>query len=256
MSQNEEPGAPEKSGRGKAASCAIAVMAKAPVTGRVKTRLVPPLAPEEARLLSTAFLRDTVEIIRLAGEAAQIAGYIAYAPAGSEALFDDIRTERTGLVLADGAIEAPAAVQGFGKCLLHAARALSDRGYGAVCLLNADSPTLPVQVLRDAAAALARPGRIVLGPAEDGGYYLLGMRQPHPTLFADVAWSTGEVADQTRARAASLGLETVTLPTWYDVDDRSALRRLLAELPGSSVGRATAACVARLGLAARLADAG
>ncbi|MBV9734629.1 MAG: TIGR04282 family arsenosugar biosynthesis glycosyltransferase [Acidisphaera sp.] len=253
MAQNEERGAPGESGRGEADVCAIAVMAKAPVAGRVKTRLSPPLDPEEARLLSAAFLRDTTETIRAAGREAPVRGHVAYAPAGSEALFAGALADGTGLLLADGAIAAPADVHGFGRSLLHAAQALFARGYGAVCLLNSDSPTLPVQVLRDAAAALARPGRAVLGPAEDGGYYLLGMRAGHARLFADIAWSTGEVAGQTRARAAELGLEVVTLPTWYDVDDRASLRRLIADLPRSDVARATAACVARLGLAARFA---
>ena len=104
-------------------------------------------------------------------------------------------------------------------------------GFGAACVLNADSPTLPTAALRRAAALLAAPGeRVVLGPADDGGYYLLGMTAPHAALFTDIAWSTADVAEQTRAAAASHGLELVELETWYDVDDRAALRRLLAEL--------------------------
>ena len=114
----------------------------------------------------------------------------------------------------------PRDVQGFGRCLLHAAQALFATGVSAVCLVNSDSPTLPTSVLIQAARALLVPGeRIVLGPAEDGGYYLLGMQRAHAELFAGIAWSTGSVAAATHARAVTLGLDVVTLPAWYDVDD-------------------------------------
>jgi hypothetical protein len=105
----------------------------------------------------------------------------------------------------------------------------------------------------------------VLGPAEDGGYYIIGMKAEHAGLFADIAWSTASVAAQTRERAAALGLELVELDTWYDVDDNAALQRLLLELSGGGGGKrdaaapyhapATAACLRRLGLADRLGDA-
>lgn len=241
-------------------TCAIAVMAKAPRTGSVKTRLVPPLTHDQARALSASFLKDTTENIAAAAQAAAIDGYIAYAPAGAAALFDGMLAPGTGLVLADGAIPTPPRVEGFGRSLLHAAEALFAQGYASVCLLNSDSPTLPTSLLRQAADALARPGdRIVLGPAEDGGYYLLGMKAPHAHLFEDVEWSTPRVADQTRARGVALGLEAVELAPWYDVDDRAALVRLLAELSGvAASGKigpaepyhapATAGCLARLGL--------
>ena len=92
-------------------------------------------------------------------------------------------------------------------------------GYGSVCLVNSDSPTLPTSLLVDAARALSLPGnRIVLGPAEDGGYYLLGMKAAHAHLFADIAWSTDSVAATTRLRAAALGLEVVELPSAQDLE--------------------------------------
>jgi rSAM/selenodomain-associated transferase 1 len=240
--------------------CAIAVMAKAPRPGRVKTRLQPALTPEAAMALSSAFLRDITENIRLAAREAAIDPWVAYAPAGLEMLFHGMLASGTRLVLADGEIATPDAVQGFGRSLLHAARALFERHYGAVCLLNADSPTLPTAVLVRAAQALAAPGdRVVLGPAEDGGYYLIGMKAEHAGLFADVTWSTDTVAAQTRERIATLGLELVELETWYDVDDNAALQRLLGELSGSDPGAygapATAACLRQLGLAERLDEA-
>jgi rSAM/selenodomain-associated transferase 1 len=234
--------------------CAIAVMAKAPRPGQVKTRLAGALSPEAATDLSASFLRDITENIRLAGRVGAVDPWIAYAPAGQEMLFHGILADGTQLALADGVIEAPAAVQGFGLCLLHAARALFEHGYGAVCLLNADGPTLPTAMLELAARALAVPGdRVVLGPAEDGGYYLIGMKAPHPALFADIAWSTDVVAAQTRERVRSAGLALVELDPWYDVDDGAALQRLIAELSAPADGTgyaapATAACLRSLNL--------
>jgi glycosyltransferase A (GT-A) superfamily protein (DUF2064 family) len=97
-------------------------------------------------------------------------------------------------------------------------------------VLNADSPTLPTSLLVRAAQALAAADdRIVLGPAEDGGYYLLGMNAAHAHLFADIAWSTDTVAETTRMRAATLGLPLLELPVWYDVDDPATLHRLAQE---------------------------
>ncbi len=237
-------------------SCAIAVMAKAPRAGHSKTRLSPPLLPDEARAMSAAFLSDVTENIRLAAQQADIAGYAAYAPQGTEALFDGLLAPGTQLLLADGAGDMPPEVRGFGRSLLHATRALFQRGHTAVCVLNSDSPTLPTASLVAAARALsAGTDRVVLGAAEDGGYYLLGMAAPHERLYADIAWSTEHVARQTRGAAARIGLPVTELPGWYDVDDRAALHRLLADLDGKVgyAAPATAACVARLDLRTRLA---
>ncbi len=238
-------------------SCAIAVMAKAPQAGRCKTRLSPPLLPEHAALLSAAFLRDVTENIARAARVTQIYGCIAYAPAGLEHLFEGHLAEGTGLVLADGSMEMPENVEGFGRCLLHAVQSLLARGHGAACVLNADSPTLPTRILAQAATILAQPGdRAVLGPAEDGGYYLLGVKQAHAHLFADIAWSTAHVAEQTLLRARQIGLEVVSLPRWYDVDDAASLARLLESFTRDETmsapfpAPATRACVARLGLRA------
>ncbi|HTW28968.1 MAG TPA: TIGR04282 family arsenosugar biosynthesis glycosyltransferase [Acetobacteraceae bacterium] len=237
---------------GNAGRCAIAVMAKAPRPGRVKTRLSPPLSPDEAMAMGAAFLRDVTANLRCAARDAPIAGFVAYAPAGSDSLFDGLLAPDTGLVLADGTGAMPDTVQGFGRSLLHATRALFDRGFGAVCVLNADSPTLPTDRLIEAATALLRPGpRAVLGPAEDGGYYLLGMQTPDPHLFSAIDWSTDRVAVQTRTRIAERDLPLVDLPPWYDVDDGDALTRLLRELAAPGAGfaaPATRACIARLGL--------
>jgi rSAM/selenodomain-associated transferase 1 len=221
-----------------AAICAIAVMAKAPQAGRSKTRLVPPLTPEHAAGLSAAFLRDITENITAASRDAKIHGYVAYAPAGLEPLFDGHLADGTGLLLADGSPKMPPKVQGFGRCLLHAVQALLAKGYGSACVLNSDSPTLPTKILTMTANLLAQPGdRAVLGPADDGGYYLLGVKNTHAHLFEDIAWSTERVASQTISRAGEIGLELVMLPSWYDVDDAAALARLIDSLdkPRSSI---------------------
>jgi len=106
-------------------------------------------------------------------------------------------------------------------------------GYEGACLINADSPTLPPSVLVDALTRLRAPGdRVVLGPATDGGYYLIGLKHPHRQLFHDIAWSTEQVYRQTAERASSIGLELVTLPAWYDVDDAASLSWLCRELLG------------------------
>ncbi len=233
--------------------CGIGVMAKAPRPGLAKTRLCPPLRPAEAAELSAAFLRDITENIALAASSAPIHGCIACAPAGDEGWFTGHLAEGTGLVLADGSPPMPQDVQGFGRCLLHAAQALFAAGFGAVCLVNSDSPTLPTASLIRAAHALLLPGeRIVLGPADDGGYYLLGMKQPHAHLFADIAWSTSGVAAATCSRAAALGLDVVTLPSWYDVDDAATLNRLVADADGGYAAPATNAWIERNGLRGRM----
>jgi rSAM/selenodomain-associated transferase 1 len=241
--------------------CAIAVMAKAPQAGRSKTRLVPPLTGDEAARLSAAFLRDVTENIAAAARNEAIDGYIAYAPLGLEHLFDGHIAAGTGLVLADGSPPMPMEVTGFGRCLLHAIQSLLARDYSAACVLNSDSPNLPTSLLERAARVLAEPGdRAVLGPAEDGGYYLLGLKTPHAHLFADIAWSTGTVAADTAKRAADIGLELVTLPTWYDVDDADSLSRLLTSFAAPPdteaplipyAAPATRACVKTLGDPAR-----
>lgn len=203
--------------------CAIAVMAKASIAGQAKTRLAPIVTAAEAAALNTSFLRDVADNLVAASQLANITGVMAYAPAGSAEFFRGIMPDGIGLL--------ETVMPGFGACLLHAAETLLASGHEAVCLLNSDSPTLPVGYLVAAATALAAPGdRIVLGPSTDGGYYLLGLKQVHRRLFEDIDWSTERVAGQTLARARELGLAVHMLPTWYDVDDLDALRLLVGEL--------------------------
>ena len=202
---------------------AMAVMGKASAPGRTKTRLVPPLSAEQAARLNTAFLQDIVGNLLQAKCSADIAPYIAYGPAGSEQFFRDWLPREVGLI--------ECSLPDFGACLFRAVCTLLSLGHAAACVLNADSPTLPTAYLIAAARALAEPGdRMVIGPSTDGGYYFLGVKQPHRALFENIEWSTARVFEQTCRRAAALDLPCVVLDTWYDVDDAHSLQRLRAEL--------------------------
>jgi rSAM/selenodomain-associated transferase 1 len=214
--------------------CAIAIMAKASVAGQTKTRLVPPLTEDEAARLNTAFLRDAADNIAVAAKLANISGWIAYAPAGSEAFF------RAHLPASFRLIETGAPT--LGDCLRNAAAALLAEGHDAVCLINSDSPTLPAGYLVTAATALAAAGdRVVLGPSTDGGYYLIGLKRPHARLFEDIAWSTDRVFAQTLERAEALRLPVLVLPSWYDVDTAETLQALIEEVLGAKVFRSVGA---------------
>lgn len=206
-------------------SCGIAVMAKASIPGRAKTRLVPPLTFEEAASFNTAFLQDVATNIAAAhdqGRGVAVQGYMAYGPAGAGDFFADTlpSTDRF-----------EAWHPNFGDCLYAAIQRLLADGHTGAVVLNSDSPTLPTALLVETARALACPGdRAVLGPSTDGGYYLLGLKAAHRRLFDDIAWSTEAVARQTLERAAEIGLDVQMLPAWYDVDDAASLRLLKTEL--------------------------
>ena len=201
----------------------MAIMAKAPRVGDAKTRLVPPLSPGQAAALSACFIRDAAENIATAAQQIPIDGYIAFAPPDAEAEFRPLLARDTRLL--------PSRRQGLCASLHDASADLLGAGYGAVCLVNSDSPTLPTSILTDAARALTLPGdRLILGPAEDGGYYLIGLKRTHRRLFEDIAWSTPRVLAQTKERAREIGLATTKLPVWYDVDNIDSLQRLNAQL--------------------------
>ena len=200
--------------------CALTVMAKAPRSGRVKTRLSPPLTLDQTAALNICFLRDTTENL---ATIAQGAGLISYTPVGDEALFAGLLPETFALV--------PQRGDGFGERLLAAAQDILALGYGSVCLIDSDSPTVPAAAYAQAVQALAAPGdRVVLGPSHDGGYYLIGLKQPHPEPFERISWSTSNVLAETRQRCAETNLELIELPLWYDVDDAVTLALLESEL--------------------------
>jgi rSAM/selenodomain-associated transferase 1 len=218
-------------GEAPPSSCGIAVMAKASVPGRTKTRLVPPLSYDEAAAFNTAFLQDIATNIIAASSQANIAGYMAFGPPDSVAFFK--------AMLPAGICLVEAWLPNFGDCLFSAIAHLLARGHEAAVVLNSDSPTLPTSILVETARVLARPGdRAVIGPSTDGGYYLLGVKAAHRRLFDDIDWSTERVARQTMDRARELDLPVHVLPAWYDVDEIDALKTLHCEL---RAGRAFAA---------------
>ncbi|HXS13933.1 MAG TPA: TIGR04282 family arsenosugar biosynthesis glycosyltransferase [Acidobacteriaceae bacterium] len=203
--------------------CALAVMAKAPRAGKVKTRLQPPLGAEEAAALNVCFLRDTAGNIASVANEGGAQGLICYTPVGDEAAFDGLLPEGFALIAQRG--------DGFGERLLRAAEDILSCGFGAVCLIDSDSPTLPSSALHTAVGELAKPGkRVVVGPSADGGYYLIGMKRTEPRLFERIAWSTDRVYAETAERVRESEMELVELPKWYDVDDASTLSVLEREL--------------------------
>jgi rSAM/selenodomain-associated transferase 1 len=195
-------------------------MAKAPRAGKVKTRLSPPLTLEESAALNICFLRDTAENLATLSGAA---GMVCYTPVGDEAAFDGLLPEGFALIGQRG--------DGFGERLLAAAKDVLECGFGAVCLIDSDSPTVPAAAFEEAIAELAREGdRVVLGPSHDGGYYLIGMKQAHAAVFERITWSTASVLEETVERAREAAIEVVLLPLWYDVDDAATLAILSDEL--------------------------
>lgn len=202
--------------------CGIAVMAKESVPGRTKTRLVPPLSYDDAAALNTAILQDAADNMLLAANYARIRAYAAFAPYGTEGFFHDILPSAVGLI--------DACYSNFGDCLFHTIERILESGHQSAVVINADSPNLPTALLVEAAETLAQPGgRAVLGPSDDGGYYLLGVKASHRPLFEDIAWSPEHVTAQTLERAREIGLDIRILPTWYDVDDVDDLSRLHRE---------------------------
>ncbi len=203
-------------------SCALALMAKVPFAGAVKTRLTPPLTSEEAATLSMCFLRDmTTSVASLSG--GRTKGVLMYTPAGAETSLYGLLPNGFKLLAQRG--------ETLGDRLASAAAELLNEGFRSVCLINSDSPTLPGEILITAASLLAQEGdRVVLGPSQDGGYYLIGLKNVHSRLFDRIAWSTAEVLAHTVERAAEIGLEVEMLPLWYDVDDGATLNQLCEEL--------------------------
>ena len=208
---------------GSANRCALAIMTKAPRAGRVKTRLTPPLSAEEAATLNICFLRDLARSIGKAGPGAQ--GIGCFTPAGAAESYREILP---------GDFQLIAQRNGeLGPRLTGAVQDLLAVGFAGVCLINSDSPTVPAAVFVEAVRILSLPNdRLVAGPTNDGGYYLIGMKKLYPRLFEDIAWSTDRVLAQTLERAAEVGLEVHLLPACYDVDDRGTLQKLCQELLG------------------------
>lgn len=208
---------------GTVRTVAVGIFCKTPAAGRSKTRLSPPLHLEECAALSACFIRDLACTIQEVADKGDAVGYAVYTPAGSEAALR---------VLLPDPFKLHLQCEGdFGVRLATAMRELLDTHAGAI-LVNADSPTLPPSILRAAIGATLRGDTVVLSPAHDGGYTLIGLSAFHHRLFADIPWSTSQVHEKTVERAAEISLPVVNVPGWYDVDDAASLAILTAELAG------------------------
>lgn len=203
--------------------CALAVMAKAPRPGKVKTRLSPPLTAEQAAALNICFLQDTARNVADVSFLGGASGVISYTPIGDEAAFDELLPESFTLI--------PQRGDTFDQRLLATAEDILACGFASVCLIDSDSPTVPAAAFEQAIEALSQPGdRIVVGPSSDGGYYLIGLKRVHVEPFTNISWSTSSVFAETCARISAAAIELVTLPLWYDVDDAETLELLASEL--------------------------
>jgi uncharacterized protein len=185
---------------------AVAIMAKAPWPGAVKTRLCPPLLAAEAAELYRCFLLDKISAVQALVGARPV---VAFTP-------DEAQAEYATLA------------------------SLLEAGHPGAIAVDSDTPTLPREFLQQAIDCLSRPGPdVVLGPTDDGGYYLIGVRAAHRALFDGVPWSTSAVLEITLRQAAAAGLQTVCMPAWFDVDTPDDLRRLETVLDGSPPAKET-----------------
>jgi uncharacterized protein len=200
---------------------ALIVVGKAPIAGRTKTRLVPPLTADDAAALYRAFLLDTLALAQsLHWERVSLIH-----PRGQS---QDLRSVAVGIDL----VEQPR--DGLGHALVHAFERHFDLGYDTVVLIGSDSPTLRKGPVEAALNGLQRGSDLVIGPTTDGGYYMIGMRQPHLGVFEGIAWSTPRVYTQTLERAAQLDLSVRAVDEWYDVDEPADLDRLQHDLGASA----------------------
>jgi rSAM/selenodomain-associated transferase 1 len=199
---------------------ALGIMGKVPTAGQVKTRLSPPLTLEHTALLYSAFLRD----VMLLGLNVPRCDVSVVLPEGSdERQLHDLAPAGVSFVQQPG--------NGLGAGLRGAIQLLLAGGARSVALIGSDSPTLPSSHIERAFELLERDcADIVLGPAGDGGYYLIAVRQDHPRLFEDITWSSNLVMDQTLERAREANLRVELVPEWYDIDDGESLDRLVTDL--------------------------
>ena len=194
------------------------LFAKAPVAGRVKTRLAAEIGAGRAAELHRAFVTDSLAILKKFTIVADLQ------------LHTDICTDAWRELDVAREVQTPGDLQ---LKLLHALGRGLAAGRPQVIVFGSDSPTLPhahVKKLLDSTVDVA------LGPCEDGGYYAIACRRVHPDMFAGVAWSTPDVLEQTERAARACGLSVARGDLWYDVDGPEDLERLMAEreLPGST----------------------
>lgn len=197
---------------------AIAIMAKAPLPGLCKTRLTPVLGPGRAAQLYGCFLLDTVQIAR------RVTGADVSVVCPDEAHAAHLRH-----FLPPGVLVLVQEGEGLMAGLASAFTLQFARGYERIALIDGDSPTLPHGFVADALQQLASLD-VVLGPCDDGGYYLVAARAPHPELFLGVSYHGETICRETATRAESLGLRVGLAGEWYDVDTPEDYERLATEL--------------------------
>ena len=218
----------------------LLLFARRPLRGNVKTRLAPLLGEERCLELYRAFLHDQVAFLASLAD--------RYEP---ELWLDGPWNASCGALPEADALRLREQGEGdLGRRLLRAFRTSHAEGAAATVVIGADSPTLPAAHVAGAFEALREGAAVVIAPAEDGGYVLLGLRQPQDALFREVEWGGNRVHETTLRRAVECGLSPVELPGWFDVDDADGMRRLREELARPSAAArapATARVVADLG---------
>lgn len=198
---------------------ALIVVAKRPTNGQTKTRLTPPFSPDQAVALYQCMLLDTLDLMTQASGVRRI---LAYDPADAEGYFRDLAPPGFGFVPQQGTNLGERLHAVLNHCLA--------TGCHQAVVMDSDSPTLPARYLGQAFELLDDPTvDVVLGPCDDGGYYLIGLKEPCASLF-DVVMSTATVLAETVAQAERVGLRVALLPTWYDVDTVQEVDRLRVEL--------------------------
>jgi rSAM/selenodomain-associated transferase 1 len=192
----------------------VAIMARAPSSDG-KSRLIRDLGTDDGEGLRLALLRDTLDSVSaVAAEKA-----VLYTPPDREA-------EMRALTRFP-AVFLPQRGSTLGERMREGARDLLTSGFDAVVLIGSDLPDLPAAHVSTALGLVTRAGEtVVLGPTEDGGYYLIGVTRSRPELFEDIPWGTPVVLQRTREAAAALGIPVETIPLWYDVDSASDLQRV------------------------------
>jgi rSAM/selenodomain-associated transferase 1 len=201
----------------------IGIMAKVPEPGRVKTRLCPPLSLSTAADLALCFLCDTIDRVRRFGASERA---IIYTPEGAGDLFAKIAPDFI-----------PFAQRGadLGARLVSAFEDLFRWRDQPVLIIGTDTPTLPLDIFGQAFDRLADSKTdVVLGPAEDGGYYMIGLRRLHRSLFDRISWSSPRVFRDTVRRAQAAALSVALLPQWFDIDTADDLDRLARTLSRGS----------------------
>jgi rSAM/selenodomain-associated transferase 1 len=202
---------------------ALVLMAKAPITGEVKTRLIGPLSPDEATELYINFLADTFALMEDArDERENLSLVLSYTPEGQEEAFEAVERQGSMMIAQRG--------DGLGERLYHCFGDLFEAGFDSIVVIGGDSPTLPLEFLIDAFNLLENPHDFVLGPAEDEGYYLIGMRSLNRSIFENIPWGKAGVLSATKERAVESGLNLRLLPVWYDIDSPQELDRLREDL--------------------------